>query len=516
MSSRLAYEFTNGYLPENHSTSNRVSNNNKNLNYIYIPSKSPPLYHNLNSISSNTYSSYDTKLSSNNSKTSNVSSSNESSMLNNSYNSTNDDYIEPQFKHSPVRPSNNSYDHQYTSYMIPNETSNSSKRSIKFKNFPQDKLRLNETVLRNKISDYKPSFNPLNKHQNVNIDNFRSTPISNLSTPLIQDARSSTEKLTSYEYLDNSINEKVLNDDKSCSDKITEGSYSVLTGSMNKNRKIKSIINVSGDYNFVAGNLQDVKPDAMTNSESPLYRKIMSKLSEIPDSIFTKNSQNSLKKDSSTNNSKISNEKPIWQTTDQSTKTSFQQFSDDQKFVSLIDVNQINKQNYPPFQDNKENKNNKYRSMYFDPKFFDQDDRKAQVNTNQTIKKDKEVSQAGDLIYTSLPFYSSSLPKKTSNPTYDINDYLYSDENSQISSHLDLKLENKKKSVNENKKTLGKNEDKINSNGKIKENGVINNKNGINAYLKLIDTNQKKNLSKLDDFPISISNKKSKRKLFNF
>lgn len=478
-----------------------------------MPSKSPPLYHNLNSISSNTYSSYDTKLSSNNSKTSNVSSSNESSMLNNSYHSTNDDYIEPQYKHDPVHHSNSSYDHTYTNYMVPNEVSSSAKRHIKSKNFPQDKTRLNETILKNKISDYKPSFNPLNKRPSVNIDSFPSTPRSNLSTPPVQD----TEKLTSYEYLNNSNNRKVLNKDKSCSDKIVEGSYSMLTGSMNKDKKMKSIINVSGDYNFVAGNLQDVKPDAketVTNSESPLYRKIMSKLSEIPDSMFVKNSSSSLKTNSPIS-SNILKENPIWQKSDLSKKISYPftihdvKFSDDQKFVSLIDVNQTNKQNYPLFKDNQENKNNKYRSMYFDPKVFDADDRSLKEDTNQTIqKKDKVTSQAGDLIYTSLPFYSSSLSKKTSNPTYDINDYLYSDETNQIGRNLHSKVQDKKKIPNENKKTLGKSEDKTNANGKIKEH---NNKNGINAYIKLIDTNQKKNFSKQDDFLIAASNKKSKK-----
>ncbi|RNA27293.1 hypothetical protein BpHYR1_034282 [Brachionus plicatilis] len=498
--SKLTYEFTNGYLPENQSSPNgdRVVNK-KNLNYIFIPSKSPPLYHNLNSVSSNTYSSYDPKMSSNNS---NVSSSNESSMLNNSYHSTNDEYVEPQHKPSPVYTPKNYYDHRYTSYMPPNEASISSKRPIKIQNLPTDKARLNETILRNKISDFKPSFNPLNKRHSVNIDSYPSTPRSNLSTPPVQDVRSSNEKLLSYEYLSNSNYDKILNNENFYSDKISEGSYSMLTGSINKDRKAKSINNVSGDYNFVAGNLEAVKGDSVAHTESPLYRKIMSKLSEIPDSMFTKASsisENSDKMGEPAVNSKNFQEKSVKQKINLSPK-----------MCPNMTTNSGTSTDDP--------------NMYFDPKVFNDDVAPGQkVSGPQTVPNSEKVaSQAGDLIYTSVPFYSSSLPKKTSNPTYDINDYLYSDERSKINSDLN-KVEDNKKVNHENwMRVMGKNEEKASVNGRGKENGHVNNKNGINAYIKLIDTsqNKQKNLSSLDDFkssgPIKYKNLANSKKTEKF
>lgn len=512
--SKFAYEFANGYQPDNH-----TNNKNSNLNCIYIASKSPPLYHNLNSVSSNTYSSYDTKLSSNNSKTSNVSSSNESSMLNNSYHSTNDDYIEPQFKQTPIYTSKNYCDQRYTSYIPPNEALNSPKHSIKIKNLPNDKARLNETILRNKISDYKPSFNPLSKRHSVNIDSYPSTPRSNLSTPPVQEVRSSNEKLLSYEYLSNSNYDRILNGENL--DKSGEGSYSMLTGSMNKERKAKSIINVSSDYSRVAGNLENVKPEifeTVSNSESPLYRKIMSKLSEIPDSIFTKsppiteNSPNQKTQPISLagndkNVQELSSKNKANHRVKIATTLNNPRYSNDPKYVSLIDVNQQNKQNIMPIKDtrlvNKETKRSKYKSMYFDPKIFNEDYKTN--GTQSVISKEKVNSQAGDLIYTSLPFYSSSLPKKTSNPTYDINDYLYSDESSKISREPN-KIEDK------TKKTVEQENFRQDANLKSKESVGVNNKNGINAYIKLIDTsqNKQKNVSSLDEFAVNGLTKHSK------
>lgn len=239
--SKLNYEsYNNGYLQSSVTPTSDVkkglvsgTNRTNNLNYIYISPNSPtPLTH-LNSVSSNTYSSYDTKLSSNNSKTSNVSSSNESSLLNNnsSYHSNNDDMSNyssnldsrPSTRYQPAYDSTNYYDHRYSSYTpishlneitrknsspssygdsIPPQSANSNKKVIKIKNMPNNE---NSNLLRNqaKITNEKLLLNSLNKRHSVNIDSYPSTPRSNLSTPPVPDSKTSNEKLLSYSYYSN-------------------------------------------------------------------------------------------------------------------------------------------------------------------------------------------------------------------------------------------------------------------------------------------------------------------------
>ncbi|CAF0721698.1 unnamed protein product [Brachionus calyciflorus] len=547
--SKLNYEYNNnnnGFMKEYAKKNpNRTgdTNNKSNLNYVYIQSDSPIPF-NLNSVSSNTYSSYD-------SKTSNVSSSNESSVLNSSYQSNpNDEITDLKYKPGFNNNNKNYMDQRYSSYTpeVP-KNNTGQKRLVKTKNNNSENSKMNDVLLRNKIlNSYKPSFNVFNpKRHSVNIDNYSSIPKSNLTnSPLASsDIKASNEKLLSYEYYSNSNYDK--SNPKNKNEKNTESTYGSLSGSISKDRKAKSINNVSNntDYKIIAGNLDSSKADSFENNpsqnESPLYKKIMSKLSEIPDSVLMRNSSpleatsylpNSLNYDNSkqlktplntSTNNQINDlnkkEKHLKQKVNvikkQSAQLSCLKPVENQKFGSLVDINsqEKNSDNMSDRLSNKENIRSKHKSMYFGENFpsenfkLSEDRRSEEINCNGKI-----YSQAGDLIYSSLPYYSSSLPKKTLNPTYNLNDYLYSEEVDKLKDESSLHDEKIEQSKNEivdkldrkgnlfsnflNKNSVEESSNSSHTTTLSRDSGIVTQRHGINAYIKLIDS---KNESKVND-----------------
>lgn len=170
---------------------------------------------------------------------------------------------------------------------------------------------------------FLPDKSTINKRHSAHIDSYSmSSQRSNLSTPLATpgEVRTSNEKLLSYSYYSNLNYDKTsklkasklpLNGDV-CKLKSNDVSLGGLVGSMNKERKSKSINNVAGtpqthhclpsaNGNCVAGSLgssnntlslshpTSSSASNKSHQESPLYQKIMSRLSELPDSVLLRN-----------------------------------------------------------------------------------------------------------------------------------------------------------------------------------------------------------------------------------
>lgn len=428
---------------------------NRNLdllnNYTYVPSHSPLSYATTqNSLSSNNYSSnYDSKLSSNNnSKTSNVSSSNESSLLN-SYNDasslqySNYDSNAPlknqtnstnNYNNGPSDPKefiiNNYFDHRYASYTPLSNSSEIKKQSTSPASSLLNDANKKLIKISNNISNIetsKPMLASLlmnNRRDSVNLDSYPSTPRSNLSTPPV-----SAEKLLSYSYYSNSNYDKTSEKLKDQSSNYRVGryntgevSYSNLAGSINKDRKAKSINNLSSG---VAGSLDTSRTNmggvSSNQRESPLYQKIMNKLSELPDSLLMRKytTNNSDQNSHKTSTPILNYEFDAKQNIVKSPLAVNQDSNLREKALNTItnkeNIKQVVEQDSKNINNNdKENRRGKYKSMYVESSNY----------IEETLTNKSQETSSGDLI-TPNYFLENAKPNKSS--AYNYEDYLYSE-----------------------------------------------------------------------------------------